>query len=270
MNNIIVEKFKNEFTLNFASDIPLYKQIENFIISQIRSGIFKNGEKMISENQLCSFLKVSRTTTRQAMNSLYDKGFIVRIRGKGSFVQIRKIQRDINKLYNFTESIISVGLEPSSIVIKHDVIKANDVIAKKLNLPIDNKYVFKLVRVRKANESPILLETTYIPYILCQNIEKINFENRSLYNVLKNIYSLDVDYAEETIESILIDNSTTCSSLKCTHNMPGFLISRLSYLNDGTVLEYTHSITRSDKCIFKITLSNNKKEKFSFSKNFNT
>ncbi|MEC5341288.1 GntR family transcriptional regulator [Brenneria populi] len=268
MSDTIIEKFQNDFILNFTSDIPLYKQIENFIISHIRLGLFKDGEKMISENQLCDLLKISRTTARQAMNSLYDQGFITRIRGKGSFVQTGKIQRNINNLYNFTESIMSVGLEPSSTVIEQGVVKADAAIAKKLKLPADADDVFKIVRVRNADESPILLETTYIPYYLCQGIEQIKFEHRSLYNVLQKIYSLPFDYAEETIESILIENAAVRALLKCDNSMPGFFINRLSYLNDGSVLEYTHSITRADKCAFKIILFNGKKEKLTFAKNF--
>ena len=45
--------------------------------------------------------------------------------------------------------------------------------------------VFKLIRLRYADNHPIVKVTTYIPASLVPDLEKINFSNISLYSELK-------------------------------------------------------------------------------------
>ncbi|PJG82615.1 GntR family transcriptional regulator [Caviibacterium pharyngocola] len=265
----IFQHFKDNFILNYTSDVPLYKQIENYIVAQIRLGTFKEGDKMISENEICQLFDISRTTVRQAMNGLFEKGVIVRIRGKGTFVAKEKIQFNINNLFHFTPSIMALGLEPSSIIVGCEVITPSEEIAEKLKLLDETQKVFKLTRVRKADDVPVSLDTVYMPYYLCQGIEKMNFEHRSLFNVQEKIYQLTPKYANANIEAILIDDRITADLLEYPQNSAGFHISLTYYLEDGSIMEYTDSITRADKCSFKLTINNGKKEDLSFSKSFN-
>lgn len=65
---------------------PLYEQIYNFIIEEIRSGRLKHGDRIPSENELAHQFSVSRITTKKALTELSKSGMIIRIRGKGSFV----------------------------------------------------------------------------------------------------------------------------------------------------------------------------------------
>ncbi len=264
----IYQHFKHHFILNYTSDVPLYKQLENYIVAQIRIGTFKEGDKMISENEICQLFDISRTTVRQAMNGLYEKGVIVRIRGKGTFVAKEKIQFNINNLFYFTPSIMALGLEPSSAVIGCEVIEPTEEIMDKLKLSDHTQKVFKLTRVRKADNIPVSLDIAYMPYYLCQGIEKINFEHRSLFNVQEKIYQLTPKYANSTINAILIDHPQTAKLLESKKGAAGFNIQLTYHLEDGTIMEFTDSITRADKCSFQLTITNGKKEDLSFSQSF--
>lgn len=113
---------------------------------------------MISENEICQLFEISSTTVRQAMNGLYDKGVIARIRGKGTFVASEKIQRNISALYHFSESIMALGMEPSSEVLECEIIHPNEDIAKRLGLEDDIQKVFKLTRLCKVDGLPVILE----------------------------------------------------------------------------------------------------------------
>jgi GntR family transcriptional regulator len=211
---------------------------------------------MIAENELCEILKVSRTTIRQCMNRLVDEGLLVRYRGKGSFIADQKIRRNINYMYNFTENIRNAGAVPSSVVLQKEVGPADQIIAEKLCLPPGNTLVFFLSRLRCANDEPILLEKTYIPYYLCEGIEAADFSHASLYDTLSSRYSLNLFRAVETIEAVIISGDNE-KKLKCKGRGPGYKIQRISYLESNTVFEYTTSITRSDKCVFRLDLYKN-------------
>lgn len=65
---------------------PLYEQIYDYIIDQINKGFLNNGDRVPSEKELSDKFKVSRITSKKALELLAQNDFIERIRGKGSFV----------------------------------------------------------------------------------------------------------------------------------------------------------------------------------------
>lgn len=67
-------------------DIPLYKQIKNYIITQIQSGALRPDDRVPSEAELAKLFRVSQITSKNALIELVDEGYIYRIQGKGSFV----------------------------------------------------------------------------------------------------------------------------------------------------------------------------------------
>lgn len=67
-------------------DVPLYEQIYNDIFNCIKSGTLKPNDRVPSEKELADQYKVSRITSKKALEKLAQTGVIERIRGKGSFV----------------------------------------------------------------------------------------------------------------------------------------------------------------------------------------
>lgn len=65
---------------------PMYETIQNDIIEKIQNGIYKEGERVPSEQELIEIWQVSRTTATKALTELSLGGYIHRIQGKGSFV----------------------------------------------------------------------------------------------------------------------------------------------------------------------------------------
>lgn len=251
-----IDYFKETFHFSLGSDSPLYEQLASYIKIQIQAGILKPGDQMITETTLCKILNISRTTVRQCMDRLVEEGLLVRYRGRGSFIADPKMKRNINYLYNFTENMKELGASPNSIVLKSEVVDAPVFIREQLRLPGIQTKVFKLYRLRCANNEPILFEKSYIPYYLCEGIENHDFSSVSLYNTLNERYALNLYRATETIEAIII-NKDEASLLKCTAKVPGYKIQRISYLDSGFIFEFTTSITRADKCIFQLELYKN-------------
>jgi len=66
--------------------VPMYKEIERHIISQIRSNNWTTNMKIPSENELAEQFHVSRITVKNALTNLVESGVIYRQQGKGSFV----------------------------------------------------------------------------------------------------------------------------------------------------------------------------------------
>ena len=252
-----INYFKRTFKFSEDTSIPLYEQLTSYIKIQIQAGVLKPGDKMITENELCEILNVSRTTVRQSMNKLVEQKFIYRYRGKGSFIADQKVKQAINYLYNFTEDMRKLGTVPSSIVLKSEVVNLEEGgIRQSLRMPESHSTVFHLARLRCADGVPMLFENTYIPYYLCNGIEQYDFSNVSLYHTLSGQYGLNLYHAKETIEAIVLEKSDA-ELLQCKPKSAGYKIQRVSNLDSGYVYEYTSSVTISDRCAFEVDLYQN-------------
>lgn len=69
---------------------PLYVQIKQHILGDIRKGVWKPGEKLPTELDLAERFGVSVGTVRRAMGGLEDEGIISRREGSGTFVRTYK------------------------------------------------------------------------------------------------------------------------------------------------------------------------------------
>ncbi|MGF7143074.1 GntR family transcriptional regulator of arabinose operon [Anaerotaenia torta] len=68
-----------------SSDL-LYKKITDYIKARIDSGELKVGDRLPTEKELAEQFKVSRITSKRALEDLKNEGLISRIRGSGSYV----------------------------------------------------------------------------------------------------------------------------------------------------------------------------------------
>lgn len=86
--------------LNRLKKEPLYKVIYNSLKSQILNGTFPFDSQLPTEKELSNQYKVSRITSKRALNDLAEDGYIKRISGKGSFVILEK--QTLKKTFTIT------------------------------------------------------------------------------------------------------------------------------------------------------------------------
>lgn len=77
--------------LNTTSDIPLFEQLKNDLLEQIKKGIYISGQQIPTETELSELYHVSRITIRRAITELCNEGVLIKKQGKGTFVKERKI-----------------------------------------------------------------------------------------------------------------------------------------------------------------------------------
>lgn len=65
---------------------PLYELIYKEMLNSIRNGTYQQGVKLPSEKEICEQFNVSRITGKKAMDMLAEQNIIIRMPGKGSFV----------------------------------------------------------------------------------------------------------------------------------------------------------------------------------------
>ncbi len=76
----------SEWSIEFSSGIPVYKQIVNLIHFEIGSGNLREGDRLPTIKDLTERFKVNPNTIAKAYRELDLKGIITSRRGDGSFV----------------------------------------------------------------------------------------------------------------------------------------------------------------------------------------
>jgi len=74
------------WTLDFITGIPVYKQIINMIYYEIGNGNLKEGDRLPTIKELTEKLNVNPNTIAKAYRELDMKGIILSQRGSGGFV----------------------------------------------------------------------------------------------------------------------------------------------------------------------------------------
>jgi GntR family transcriptional regulator len=75
-----------ETILDPMSATPLYMQLADAIAAEIASGELAPDRPIPSENRLADEYGVARLTARRSAQELRERGLIITVRGKGSFV----------------------------------------------------------------------------------------------------------------------------------------------------------------------------------------
>lgn len=231
---------------------PRYSQIISYYQSLIESGKLVEGEQMPTEEAIGELFGVSRITVRQALDGLSQGGYIYKVQGKGSFVTSRKANMRLDHLIGFSEEMLELGMEPSSVLIDHIIAKPSEITAKALNLDQSQK-VYAISRVRCADGVPMAVERVFLPFTRFAGIESHDLKN-SLYALLKDYYGCESNKAAQSIQAGLA-NSADAKLLQIKSGAPILRISRTTYDANDIPFEYTESVYRGDKYIFRVTLN---------------
>ncbi len=128
---------------------PLYHQIYVGLKDAIRSGKLPRGSRMPTEQQLSKALKVSRITSKRAMDELAAEGLIQRFRAKGSFVTFEyRAPALIATLADLAESVGEIDKQSTVSVLTVERITPSDELRALFGLAQGSTKLLKTVRVR--------------------------------------------------------------------------------------------------------------------------
>ncbi len=229
---------------------PKYWALKQHLLDLLES--LPAGSAIPTERALATEFTVSRTTVRQALADLTAEGRLHRVQGKGTFAAEPKLAQRL-ELSSYTEDIRAQGREPSSRVLEIDEIPAEGELPRLLGIRTGAK-VLRMRRLRLADGEPMALETTHLPSSRFRGLRKHVASGGSLYEALRDRYGVQLDRAEETIETSLA-GPQEADLLGADVGMPVLLLSRQTFASDGKPVEYVRSIYRGDRYKFITTLT---------------
>ena len=225
------------------------EKIENFIIHNQ----LKPGDRLPSERSMCDMWDFNRSTLRSAIKQLILEGKIYNKNGSGTYVSGEKLVRNLQDADGFYQTVKRSGREITTRVVHMDICETPKNIGRKMKLPLGHK-LFRLVRVRSLDQVPVMISTAYLDAERFAGIEQLDFENSSLYSLLKDHYGVEVSGGHEKL-SITYCDAQEAEYLEMQEGAPVIYQSGVTMDEQDVVFEYFKEITRSEYICFASELT---------------
>lgn len=242
--------------LDREAPLPLYVQLRDVLLSEVRSGGLQPGDRVPSEAAIRDRYRVSRATVRQALGDLEASGVVRKVQGLGTFVAVPKI-RHVPLLTSFSELASSQGFKPSHRVLSSSVAGAPAEVAAELGLEEQARCRF-LRRLFLADGNAVGLAETWLPLDALGGHDDLFDQDRlndgSMYEALRSEpIGLVLDHAVETISPGVAD-AASAELLGCEPGTPVLLIRRLTFTPDGRAVESTRLVFVGDRYEYRVEL----------------
>ncbi len=233
------------------SSVPIYVQLGNLISQKIEDGTYKAGDKLPSENELCSTHGISRITVRQALNLLTQKDLIYSIHGKGTFIKAPAIRHDLSKIVRFGTTLQQKGLDGYTKVSSYFPYSASEDARTALGSDFAN-----LNMIGYASDIPIVYYRSYLTrpiaemmYKTALEIEKehVPFSSYDLYDRL----NIKLQRVEQTIGAMAADQKLK-EIFGPAHSDAFVVLESVYYKPDGSPTEMKIAYYRADVYSFKL------------------
>lgn len=147
-----------------------------------------------------------------------------------------KITRKFYEFDSISNLAKNAGLTLTTTVLEVSVQTPSNYICNQLKIPNYSK-IFCLKRLRKIDDVPVSIETTYIPYENIYNIERYDFNTLSLYAILKDIYKIEIQHTKEEI-LIVRSNEQESTLLEIPFGSALTMIKGYTFDQNGNTIEY--------------------------------
>lgn len=185
-------------------EVPQYRKLYEVLRAMIEDNTFRSGEMLPSENELCRIHHLTRPTVRKALDLLVNEGSIVRQQGKGSIVQGKPKGIGILSLAGTTTAIGRENLT-TRIIEKPQIRNWEDAFGFEISENERELGCIYMERLRLISNVPIFYDVTMIPNRNLPRFTARKFENKSLFEMLRKHYQIQVKGGVQRILAITAD-----------------------------------------------------------------
>jgi len=182
--------------------IPQYKKLYETLRKHIVEGVYKEGDLLPSENELCQLYGMTRPTVRQSLAELANNGYIKKHQGKGSIVHHLPREIGILSVSGTTSAVGDRNLR-TRIIVKPIIKQWDEGFMFQLSDLEKESGVIYMERLRLLDGIPIFYDISYIANINLPRITSRQFENKSLFQILRDNYQVEIKGGEQRIKAIL-------------------------------------------------------------------
>lgn len=222
-----------------------YEQVAEIIAAKIRNGEWKIGQKIPGEIELAREYGVGRSTVRETLNILQQKGMIEKRHGSGTYVTENKkiMENPLLLLSSVGTMIKDAGYQAGSIFRSTTHELSTGHIQRMLNLSEDDKIVV-VNRARTADGHPVAFSYNVFPQKLVGDIFDDGLSG-SILKILSDRYGVDITYADSSIKGLSHRNEWDMDAERFL-NSPVILMEQLHFDSQDRPVMYSFDYINTD------------------------
>ncbi|OTG90855.1 GntR family transcriptional regulator [Acinetobacter sp. ANC 3813] len=219
-----------------------YMEIRNLIGQELQQ--YAPNQLIPSERYLALKYNCSRETVRKAYEQLRAEDKIYKVHNVGWFVSNKKIQYYPASIENFNSYLKAQGFSAKTELISAKLVDAAFDGADVFDPAISQDGFFEIIRLRYADNVPVLLEYNYLPAALFPNF--LDFDViPSVEEVVKNHFKLNYSSSRLKIKNTAAE-AFDGKQLGIPSSQTAIRIERIS-MSDNQVIEFDIEIWPEDK-----------------------
>jgi GntR family transcriptional regulator/GntR family frlABCD operon transcriptional regulator len=183
------------------TSVPQYRQLYEVLRKQIIDGTFRPGDLLPSENDLCAQFGITRPTVRHALDYLMNEGMIRKHQGKGSIVTGPPNGIGILSISGTTSALGKHNLR-TRILSRPAIIQWPGDFMFSLSDEFRRSGCIYLERLRLVNDTAVFYDLNYLPNINLPRFCNRRFEDRSLFEILRKAFQIEVKCGEQRIRAV--------------------------------------------------------------------
>ncbi|MEW2078055.1 GntR family transcriptional regulator [Streptomyces sp. NPDC012403] len=238
-----------ELSVDRGSPVPLYFQLSRQLESAIERGELTPGTLLGNEIELAARLGLSRPTVRQAIQSLVDKGLLVRRRGVGTQVVHSQVKRPL-ELSSLYDDLEAAGQRPGTKVLVNTVVEASAEVAAALGVAEDSE-VHRIERLRSTHGEPMAYLCNYLPPGLL-DLDTGRLEATGLYRLMRAA-GITLHSARQTIGARAA-TADEAERLGEATGAPLLTMERVTFDDTGRAVEFGTHTYRPSRYSFEFQL----------------
>lgn len=212
------------------SSIPLFYQLYRFLKRFIEQAPLPQGERFPSEEAIALTFGVSRPTANRAVEELVARGWLVRERGRGTFV----LDQQLGSLSLLSENLsLTQQFPPGTILqttlVNREVVAEDPARCELLGLR-DGTPILKLRRLRAVNGQPVMVCDSYLDASRFGDLTERAFVRGSLYATLEEKYGFTIERSERKISAQELVDQDISSLLNAPLFSPIVLLTGLTFV----------------------------------------
>lgn len=232
-----------------SSPVPLYFQLSQQLEAAIERGALTPGTLLGNEIELAGRLGLSRPTVRQAIQSLVDKGLLVRRRGVGTQVVHSQVKRPL-ELSSLYDDLEAAGQRPETRVLHNTVEPASAEVAARLGVA-EGDEVHLVERLRLAHGEPMAYLRNHMPSGLLA-LDTARLEATGLYRLMRGA-GITLHSARQSVGARAA-TAEEAERLGETAGAPLLTMQRTTFDDTGRAVEFGSHIYRASRYSFEFQL----------------
>lgn len=232
------------------SPMPLYFQLKRLLLEKVTTHAWKPGDLVPSEQELQVGHQLSRTTVRQALTELVAEGYLVRQRGRGTFVAQPKFEHSPLRRRGISQYLIAQGLTPGLRVLDADWAHPTPAVRAALQLEAGQR-AYRIRRLRLADDQPIGVLTSWLPETVARAIDTAALNQGESLHYLRNLPQMLKTRATRAIEAVPA-REEEARLLLSRKGSPMLMIERTVIGADGAPVEFMRAVYRGDRLKYQV------------------